>query len=95
MKLRILAAAMIAAWVSACSTMDGPAMGEHTGMNAEQRCTMYRETTAGKSPSEQRAAAEAHIAAMHGSVDPAHVDRHLRMMEQMCGAKPGAGAMNR
>jgi hypothetical protein len=32
---------------------------------------------------------------MHGSADAAHVDRHLRMMEQMCGAKPVAGAVSR
>jgi hypothetical protein len=48
----------------------------------------------GKSPAEQRAAAEAHITAMHGNADAAHVDQHLRMMEQMCGAKPTAGAVS-
>jgi hypothetical protein len=48
----------------------------------------------GKSPAEQRAAAEAHITAMHGNADAAHVDRHLRMMGQMCGAKPTAGAVS-
>ena len=56
---------------------------------------MHRETMDGKSPAEQRATAEAHITAMHGSVDAAHVDRHLRMMEQMCGAKPAAGVIGR
>ena len=94
--LNLFTAAIVAASVlSACSTMDMPASGQHAGMNADERCAMYRNATDGKTPSERRAAAEAHVAAMHGTVDAAHVDRHLRMMEQMCGAKPDAGAMNR
>jgi hypothetical protein len=31
---------------------------------------------------------------MHGSADSAHIDRHVRMMEQMCGTKPDAGAIS-
>jgi hypothetical protein len=75
--------------------MDAPATGQHAGMNADERCAMHRKAMAGKSPAEQRAAAEAHVTAMHGSADAAHVDRHLQMMEQMCGAKPVAGAVSR
>ena len=96
MKLQILAAVAVAAWgLSACSTMDGPATGQHAGMNADERCSLHHKAMEGKSPAEQRAAAEAHVTAMHGSADAAHVDRHLRMMEQMCGAKPVAGAVSR
>jgi len=96
LKLQTLAAVAVAAWgLSACSTMDGPATGQHAGMNADERCAMHRKSMEGKSPAEQRAAAEAHVTAMHGSADAAHVDRHLRMMEQMCGAKPVAGAVSR
>jgi hypothetical protein len=64
-------------------------------MNADPRCAMYRETMVGKSPLEQRAAAEAHITTMHGSADAAHIDRHLQMMEQMCGTPPAAGVVGR
>jgi hypothetical protein len=96
LKLQIFAAVTVAAWgLSACSTMDGPTTGEHAGMYADQRCAMHRKAMEGKSPAEQRAAAEAHITAMHGSADAAHVDRHLQMMEQMCGAKPVAGPVSR
>ena len=96
MKLQIFAAVTVAAWgLSACSTMDGPTTAEHAGMYADQRCAMHRKAMEGKSPAEQRAAAEAHITAMHGSADAAHVDRHLRMMEQMCGANPVAGSVSR
>ena len=96
MNLQALAAATVAAWgLSACSTTGQPATGPHAGMNMDQRCAMYRETMEGKSPAEQRAAAEAHITAMHGSTDAAHVDRHLRMMEQVCGAQPAAGVIGR
>jgi hypothetical protein len=76
--------------------MDGTsAMDQHAGMNADQKCAMYRETMEGKSAAEKRATAEAHIQAMHGSADAAHIDRHMRMMEQMCGAKPAAGTVSR
>ena len=103
MKFQTLATVTVAAWaLSACSTMDGPpATDQPAGMNSSQKCSMYRETMDGKSPAEQRAAAEAHIITMHGSADAAHIDRHLRMMEQMCGArpvnptKPDAGTMPR
>jgi len=96
LKLQILAAVAVAALgLSACSTMYGPATGEHAGMNADERCAMHRKAMEGKSPAEQRAAAEAHITTMHGGADAAHIDQHLQMMEQMCGAKPVAGAVSR
>lgn len=92
----MIAAVTIAAWgLSACSTMNEPMTGEHAGMDAGPPCAMYRETMEGKSPAEQRAAAEAHIVKMHGNADAAHIDRHLRMMEQKCGAKPAAGVSGR
>lgn len=63
----------------------------HGGMHAEERCATYRAEMAGKSPAEQRAAAAAHIRAMHGSADEAHIDRHLAMMAKRCGAAaPGS-----
>lgn len=52
-------------------------------------CAEYRATMAGKSIEEQRTAAEAHIIQMHGSADAAHVERHMRMMEQRCGKAAG------
>ncbi len=61
------------------------------GMHSEQRCAAHRAEMAGKSPAEQRAAAAAHIRAMHGSADEAHIDRHLAMMAKRCGAAaPGS-----
>ena len=56
---------------------------------------MHRETMEGKSPAEQRAMAEAQITKMHGSADAAHIDRHMRMMEQTCGTNPAAGVVGR
>lgn len=53
----------------------------HGGVDA---CTEYRETIVGKSVEEQRRAAEQHIVRRHGSADAAHIERHLRMMEQRC-----------
>jgi hypothetical protein len=86
-KLQVMTAVAFATMgLSACSTMHTPMSGAH-GANTEQRCAMYRSEMEGKSAAEQRAAAEAHITAMHGSSDAAHVDRHLRMMNQMCGVK--------
>lgn len=73
--------------LAACNT----APHRHGGMDADQRCAAYRAEMAGKSPAEQRAAAAAHIRAMHGSADDAHIDRHLGMMAQRCGAAaPGS-----
>ena len=97
MNLHTLAAAALAASaLSACSTMDRPpATDQHAAMNTGQQCAMYRETMEGKSPAEQRATAEAHITRMHGSADAAHIDRHLRMMEQKCGTNPAAGVVGR
>lgn len=86
----IVAVTLAASGLAACSTMDAPTTGQHAGMNVGTQCTMYRETMEGKSPAEQRAAAEAHIVKMHGSADAAHIDRHLRMMEAKCGAMPAA-----
>jgi len=92
-----IAAVTVAAWaLSACSTMDGaPATDQHAAMNAGQKCAMHRKSMEGKSPAEQRAMAESHIIAMHGSADAAHIDRHLQMMEQACGANPAAGVVGR
>ena len=97
LSVQTLAAVTIAAWgLSACSTMGGaPAPDQHATMNTEQKCAMRRKSMEGKSPAEQRATAEAHIKAMHGSADAAHVDRHLQMMEQMCGTNPAAGVVGR
>lgn len=77
------------ALLSACSPMHSP-MAEHGSMMGTQGCEAHRQAMAGKTPAEQRAAAEAHIRAMHGSVDDAHVDRHMKMMGQRCG--PAAAA---
>jgi hypothetical protein len=97
MNVQTLAAVTLAAWtLSACSTMDRtPAMDQHAAMNTSQKCAMHRKMMEGKSPAEQRAMAESHIAAMHGSTDTAHVDRHLQMMEQACGTNPAAGVIGR
>ena len=69
-----------------CSSM--PGQSAHHAMGADH-CTEYRTTMAGKSVEEQRKAAEAHIVRMHGASDPAHVERHMRMMEQRCGSAQG------
>jgi hypothetical protein len=66
----------LAALLSGCST---PQHGR------PDYCAEYRETMAGKSDEEKRKAAEAHIVKMHGSADAAHIERHLRMIEQRCG----------
>ena len=97
MKAQTLAVVAIGALaLSACGTLDGPpATGQHAGMDAGQKCAMHRATMEGKSPAEQQAAAEAHITAMHGSADAAHVDRHLQMMERTCGTNPAAGVIGR
>ncbi len=85
--LLILAAAAV---LAACSPMHrggGPGgMGGMGGGDSTQRCEMHRQMMAGKTPDEQRAAVEAHIRQMHGSVDQAHVDRHMQMMASRCGA---------
>ena len=52
-------------------------------------CAEYRASMAGKPVEEQRKAAEAHIIQMHGSADAAHIERHMRMMEQRCGKAAG------
>jgi hypothetical protein len=88
MKVSLLAIPLAAGLVSACSPMHGPMMGGQGAMPSERMCTMHRQMMAGKTPAEQRAAAEEHIRAMHGSVDDAHVERHMKMMEQRCGPVP-------
>jgi uncharacterized protein YceK len=69
------------ALTTGCSSMPG-----HTGHGAARAdyCAEYRATMAGKSVEEQRKAAEAHIVRMHGTADAAHVERHMKMMEQRC-----------
>ncbi len=82
MKQRSLVSLAALALVAGCSSI--PGQPEHQGMHADH-CAEYRATMAGKSLEEQRQAAEAHIVRMHGSSDPAHVERHMKMMEQRCG----------
>ena len=65
--------------LAGCGAMHGH------GSYGDDACAEYRQTTAGKSIEEQRKAAEEHIVRMHGTADAAHVERHLRMMEQRCG----------
>ena len=65
--------------LAGCGAMHGH------GPHGADVCAEYRQTTAGKSIDEQRKAAEEHIVRMHGTADAAHVERHLRMMEQRCG----------
>jgi hypothetical protein len=87
MKLSLLVVPLAAGLVSACSPMHGPA-GYQGPMAGDSRCAAHHREMAGKSPAEQRAAAEAHIRAMHGTAYAAHVERHLKMMEQRCGPPP-------
>ena len=79
--MRFLILAGCAGALAACA--HSPHHGDMT-----QMCAEHRQSMAGKSPAEQRAAAEAQIRAMHGTADAAHVERHLRMMEQRCGPTP-------
>jgi uncharacterized protein YceK len=64
------------------------AMHDHQ-QGATDYCDEYRATMAGKSVEEKRKAAEAHIVRMHGSADAAHIERHMRMVEQRCGKAAG------
>ena len=64
------------------------AMHDHQH-GATHYCDEYRSTMAGKSVEEKRKAAEAHIVRMHGSADAAHIERHMRMIEQRCGRAAG------
>ena len=68
--------------VTGCSSL--PGQSDHHAMGTDY-CAEYRATMAGKSVEEQRKAAEAHIVRMHGASDSAHVERHMKMMEQRCG----------
>jgi uncharacterized protein YceK len=64
------------------------AMHDHQ-QGATDYCDEYRATMAGKSVEEKRKAAEARIVRMHGSADAAHIERHMRMIEQRCGKAAG------
>jgi hypothetical protein len=79
-KLLSLAALLL---IAGCAASPGHQHG------AGDYCAEYRATMAGKSIEEQRKAAEAHIIQMHGSADAAHIERHMRMMEQRCGKAAG------
>jgi|PlaIllAssembly_1097288.scaffolds.fasta_scaffold1379489_1 hypothetical protein len=74
------------ALLAGCSAMPG-----HAGHGASRTdyCAEYRATMAGKSVEEQRKASEAHIVRMHGTADAAHVERHMKMMEQRCANATG------
>jgi hypothetical protein len=76
---RPLAICALAAALAACAAPHDAAQ-HGTG---DDPCAEYR-ALQGASPEARRAAAEAHIVRMHGSADPQHVERHLRMMEQRC-----------
>jgi hypothetical protein len=85
LKLSHPVTAGMAAAVAVLAACGSLAPGQH---HAATACDEYRATIAGRSPEEQRAAAEAHIIRMHGSADSQHVERHLRMMQQRCGSPP-------
>ena len=68
--------------VAGCSSVHRQA-GHHA--NGSDYCAEYRATMAGKSVEDQRKASADHIVRMHGSADAAHVERHMKMMEQRCG----------
>lgn len=79
MKHRGTLSLVLLALVAGCVSMPGHRNG------STDYCAEYRATMAGKSVEEQRKAAEAHIVRMHGSADAAHIERHMKMMEQRCG----------
>jgi uncharacterized protein YceK len=83
MQLEFLVCLAAVALTAGCSSMPGHA-GHHAGQT--DYCSEYRATMAGKSIEEQRKASEAHIVRMHGTADAAHVERHMKMMEQRCGS---------
>jgi hypothetical protein len=62
-----------------------PGQAGHHAVRTDH-CAEYRATMAGKSIEEQRKASEEHIVRMHGTADAAHVERHMKMMEQRCGS---------
>lgn len=80
MPTRLLLASAAVLVLAACTTPHGPM--HHRMAGGTDPCVAHRDA---KTPQEKRAAAEAHIRQMHGSVDDAHVERHLRMMDQRCG----------
>lgn len=67
----------------------GPGMG---GAHRAHMCAMHRQVMAGKSPTDQLAAAEAQLRLMHGgNVTPDQARWHLERMDKYCadaGAKP-------
>jgi uncharacterized protein YceK len=79
-KLSIGCILVVVALLAGCGSTTAPQPGR------PDYCAEYRETMAGKSDEEKRKAAEAHIVKMHGSADAAHIERHLRMIEQRCGS---------
>lgn len=81
MKQAFLSIAALAL-IAGCSSMPGQA-GHHAASG--EHCAEYRATMAGKSIDQQRKASEAHIVRMHGTADAAHIERHMKMMEQRCG----------
>ena len=80
MKLLSLAALAL---LAGCAAMHDHRYG------ATGYCAEYRATMAGKSVEEKRQAAAAHIVSRHGSADAAHIERHMRMIEQRCGSAAG------
>ena len=83
MKQGLLVSFTTVVLITGCSSMPGQT-GHHAART--DHCAEYRETMAGKSVEEQRKASEAHIVRMHGTSDAAHVERHMKMMEQRCGS---------
>lgn len=81
--LAAVAALAAALGTAACAPMHG--QSGQPGERMAQRCTEHRQMMQGKSPEQQRAAVDAYIKERHGSSDPQHVERHLRMMESHCG----------
>lgn len=92
----VFAAGVVLA-VSGCATNQGEQSGMHRDTShgharMAQMCEMHKQTTEGKSPAEQRAAAEAHVKAMHGSATPEMVAHHIKLMEMHCGHRAAAPA---
>ena len=76
---RSMLLAPLALLLAACGTPQHPSHGQAM----TDACTAHRQS---RTPDERRAAAEAHIVKMHGSADAQHIERHLQMMDQRCGA---------
>jgi hypothetical protein len=81
--------------LAGCATYRGGPMMGGAGHGADDRdmgrmCDMHRQMTQGKSPAEQKAAVEAHIASMHGKATSDMVAHHFKMVEMHCGAHAGS-----